>query len=289
MSLAPGIYTDISPEDYHGDPCDQPSISASIATILVNQSPAHAYAAHPRLGGHRRAPTKEMDNGSLLHALLLNEPESISVVDASDWRTKLAKEARQAAREAGQLPVLKHQYDKAIDLAERLRGKFLQRGYDLREYDHEVTLVWDEKADDGTLVRCRGRVDALANPRALDLKSTTSAAPGSIAASFVKFGYAIQWAAYTSAIATLSPDLAGRAELDFLFFECAPPFAVTPCAPDGTMRELGESQWRRAINIWSHCLRSGEWPEYSAEDKALIPAPLWALRQELGEEAADLL
>lgn len=283
--LEPGVYLELPPDQYHADCCELPSLSSSIANILVSQSPAHAYAAHPRLGGFRRPSTKEMDSGKLLHALLLGEEDAaVGVVDAKDWRTKAAKTERSEIEAAGQVAVLQHQYDKASELADKLRGKLLKLGYDLREYDHEVTLVWEEKASDGTVVTCRGRADCLKAPRCLDLKSTMSASPASIARSFVSFGYDIQHAAYTSALEFLCPEQAGRIEMDFIFFETSPPYVVTPCAPDGTMRELGESKWRRAIEMWAHCTKTGVWPEYCSE-RALIPAPMWALNKELGEEA----
>ena len=50
--LDAGIH-DIPPREYHADPCPAPSLSRSIAKLLVERSPAHAYAAHPRLGGPR--------------------------------------------------------------------------------------------------------------------------------------------------------------------------------------------------------------------------------------------
>ena len=41
-----GIYT-LSAEAYHADPCPEPSLSASIANVLLQRSPAHARIQHP--------------------------------------------------------------------------------------------------------------------------------------------------------------------------------------------------------------------------------------------------
>ena len=41
-----GIFT-IPAADYHADPCEVPSLSASIASLLVNRSPFHAWSAIP--------------------------------------------------------------------------------------------------------------------------------------------------------------------------------------------------------------------------------------------------
>ena len=43
-----GIYN-ILAEQYHADPCVTASLSSSIAKILIEQSPMHAWMAHPRL------------------------------------------------------------------------------------------------------------------------------------------------------------------------------------------------------------------------------------------------
>ncbi len=75
---------------YHADPCDRPSLSHSIAHTLVSESPRHAWIEHPRLGGNReRVSTRAMDDGAILHRLLLGEGAGFEMVMADDWRTKL--------------------------------------------------------------------------------------------------------------------------------------------------------------------------------------------------------
>ena len=49
QSYEPGIHV-WSHEEYLSDPCPEPSLSRSIADILMAQSPLHAWCAHPRLG-----------------------------------------------------------------------------------------------------------------------------------------------------------------------------------------------------------------------------------------------
>ena len=43
--------------DYHADPGETPTLSASIAKRIVNESPLHAWLKHPRLGGLPDEPT----------------------------------------------------------------------------------------------------------------------------------------------------------------------------------------------------------------------------------------
>ena len=60
---------------YHRDDvgCDAPTLSASIASLLLRDSPRHAYAAHPKLGGHPRDDSETFDLGTAAHAYLLVE------------------------------------------------------------------------------------------------------------------------------------------------------------------------------------------------------------------------
>src|SRR5688572_24266058 len=64
---------DITPADYHLDPCVTPSLSSSIAHTLVTKSPLHAWTEHPRFGALRSESSKAQDEGSIIHKLLLGK------------------------------------------------------------------------------------------------------------------------------------------------------------------------------------------------------------------------
>src|ERR1700677_1036911 len=96
--LEQGIFN-LSAEAYHADPCPTASLSSSIAGILLDQSPSHAWLAHPRLNPNyvRESADSRFDLGSAAHMMLLEQREDRIVrVSADDWRTKAAKEARAA-------------------------------------------------------------------------------------------------------------------------------------------------------------------------------------------------
>ncbi len=92
-------------------------------------------------------------------------------------------------------------------------------------------------------------------------------------------GYEIQAHAYTTAIERVRPDLAGRVQFVILFCE-ASTGVITPAVLAGTMRELGQMKWRRAVNTWAQCQASGIWPGYATKP-IHIHAPQWALESEL--------
>ncbi len=99
-----------------------------------------------------------------------------------------------------------------------------------------------------------------------------------------EYGYDVQRAAYTSALRTIKPELAGREDFVFLFCEIEEPFCVTPVRPDGQFRDLGQRRWERAVQTWRDCLRFDNWPGYS--DRIIDVAPMpWALARELSQVA----
>lgn len=268
---------------YHADPCREPSLSSSVAHVLVAKSPLHAWHLHPRLGGKRNAATRSTDRGSIAHALLLGTADKeLLVVQADDWRTKAARDLRDAARGTGQVAVLQHELDDASAAVKGIKARFKALKVRLNGKS-EISLFWSETADDGTVVQCRGRIDHLvltpARARILDLKTCRSAHPRSCRSHAYEYGYDIQAAAYRSAITQLYPRFAGREEFLFLFAELEEPYGVLTCEPAGSLTELGNRRWRRAVNLWATCLRTKRWPGY-ADGVVQLEAPSYALMDE---------
>src|SRR4051812_46738879 len=95
---APGIYLDVAANDYHADPCPAPSLTQSVAKILLAKSPLHAWHAHPRLNpDYQHNDDTKFDVGNIAHKMLLGRGKQIEVLEFDDWRTKAAKEAREKA------------------------------------------------------------------------------------------------------------------------------------------------------------------------------------------------
>lgn len=288
MLIAPGPIRNeilhLSADDYHADPAP-PSLSASIAHVLVKQSPAHAHSRHPRLGGVMPAPTRSMDRGTLAHALILGAGKEIAIVEGyDDYRSPKAREARDMAISQGKIPVLAEEYDDASFTARALRGKFASRFGIEFSGESEIVALWGE-AVGGAEVQCRAMMDHIALPRVYDLKSCRSAHPDACQRHAEDYGYAIQRAAYVSAIEHLRPEWAGRVDFIFVFYELEPPFEVTPLRMAGPFRELGERRWRRAVATWERCLRTNTWPGYADGIIDLEPPP-WALAKDLDQEMA---
>lgn len=266
MTLAPGIYGDISAEVYHGaDVTDEPSLSASIAKVLLAKSPLHAYHAHPRLNPmFEREVKDDFDLGTAAHDLFFEGGEKVNVIEGFDnWKTKAAQTAREAAREAGFVPVLEKHWIRMQAMVEAIRDQLAAHDADPPLFDAgkpEQTLVWRDK---GTGVLCRARLDWLRDDRAAidDLKTTgASANPHDWGRrTFWSIGADIEARFHARGIKALT----GKEPLfRFAVVENQPPYclSVVDLAPSAV--ELADEKINVALALWKQCFESGQWPGY---------------------------
>ena len=172
----PGIY-DIPADDYHADPTPEPSLSSSIAKVLIARTPRHARLQHPRLNPNfERSHNKKYDIGIAAHAMLLEGEDVFVEVDARDFKSDAAKEARDAAYAAGKTPLLPHQIE-TVGAMNKAAHAQLDRHEEARGiFDHgkaEQTIIWQEAG-----IWCKARPDLIVSGGALwDYKTTTDANP----------------------------------------------------------------------------------------------------------------
>lgn len=259
----------ISPAEYHA----LDAFSSSAAKTLIARSPAHAKA------GYRKAPTSAMERGDIVHRLVLGRGKDYQIVQASDWRTNVAKQQRDEARAHGLVPVLADDFEGYCAAAEAIRVQLAERGIVL-DGRSEQAITWVEHTDFGD-VTCKAMFDHvwLDTGLIMDLKTTADASPSSVERIAENLGYGIQSSAYTRALAALRPALAGRIKYAFAFCETDEPYALNLCEPDGVFRELGERRWQRAVREWARCTHDNHWPSYGPASNQLT-APTWALSRE---------
>jgi hypothetical protein len=276
----------IEAAQYHADPCATPSLSASIAHTLVSKSPLHAYTEHPKLGGVDRPKepgTEALNAGAVIHELLLGKGAGFTVINADNFRTKLAQQARDEAIARGRVPIIAEKLDRYVGIAALLRDKLKAKGVDFSTGECEVALEWEDQCADGPVL-CRSMWDFVQRSAGhiVDVKTCASANPLEIAKHFVPYGYDVQYAAYTRALAALEPEFEGRIEMEFAFCEIEPPYSVVVRPPDGALREIGNRRWERAVQQWHASLASGHWPDYDDGAAArFIEAPQWDVAREL--------
>jgi hypothetical protein len=274
--IQPGIF-DFDAATYHADPCPYPSLSSSVANILLTQSPAHAWLAHPRLNPAftvTRETDSRLDLGSIAHAMLL-EPHTdpIVIVDAADWRTKAAKEQRDAAHAAGKFAILAHKYAdvQAMVIAARAYIDTTELAGIFETGDAERTIIWQEGE-----TWCRARPDLLSADRRIivDYKTTDSAAPDAFSKQIGRMGYDLQSEFYSRGMFAIT----GREDAAFVFLvqEITRPYACSLISLSNAYREVGQLKVKRALSIWDKCTHQHSWPGYDTRILYCEPKP-WDL------------
>ena len=269
----PGIYPDLSDAAYHADPAPEPSLSSTIARCLIGRSPLHAWTAHPRLNpAYQPRVSEAFDIGNVCHRLLLGRGAEFAVVDAPDWTRKADREARDAARAAGQVPILADQYQRALDMRTAATDALADFGIDLSVMQREVAFV--AQIDD---VWCRARLDAWDGRTIYDYKTCISAAPDACIRAAASYGYDTQAAWYSSVVEAVTGE---TPRFRFIFQEKEPPHEVSVVELVDDM--VDEADWMSAARekcvvaraVWRRCLDRDEWPGYPRA-VALLGAPGW--------------
>ena len=263
----PGIY-DLDEASYHGDPCAPElgrSLSASGAKLLLPPSAPAEFKYRRDAGPEVK---DEYDFGHVAHKLVLGKGDEVTVIEAKDWRSKEAREAKRAARDKGRIPILAKEHAKAEEMAAKVAEHPLASAI-LSEGEAEKSLFWVDAASGVTL---RARVDWLRPNAIVDYKTTAkSSAPDVFAKNAADFGYHRQAAWYSDGVKALT----GK-ELPFIFIvqSKAPPHLVSVVQYGPDDLETARAENARAIEIYAQCESSGEWPGYPAEIET-ISLPRW--------------
>lgn len=272
---APGVYDGMPEDVYHSDPVPGGSLSASGAKMLLPPSCPARYEydrLHPK-------PKAAFDYGTAAHKLVLGTGPEIVIVDAADWRTNKAKQARDEAHERGAVPLLISAFGQVEQMAAALRRHPLASALLDPAYGQpEQSLFWE---DSQAGIWRRARLDWLRHPVAgrrlliPDYKTADSAAPENFRRAAANFGYHLQNANYVDGARALGLD----DEPVFLFIvqEKTPPFLVNVIGLEDPAIEAGRERMRMACEIWRDCTEAGRWPGYP-EDITYVSLPPWAER-----------
>lgn len=286
--LQPGIYADFPEAAYFGDPCPTPSLTQSVAKVLIERSPAHARLEHPRLAAaaieddaaEKYDAAKAIGNAA--HKLILGRGRQIAVGDFDSFRSKDAKTWRAEQEAAGKLIVLAHHMARAEELAKAAPAQLAAASHE-RAFaggQAEVMLAWKE----GNLW-FRSLVDWMGDTQTIyDVKTSgMSVAPHVIAERPSTDGWDIQAAMIERGLDVLDPAGAGRRKFHFVAIENEPPYALTVVRISEGDLTLGRKKLAYAIDLWSRCLAANAWPAYRAETIISRPKP-WAETQWLARE-----
>ena len=285
-----GIY-ELTHDEYHSDPAITPSLSRSTIKDLIFRTPAHAAFNHPRLNPAYQPDdgNGKFDVGLASHSILLEGIDNVEVIDAEDWRTKAAKEARDEARKIGKTPLLNHQFEEVkksvVRVEEQIYGcKELGIKSLMADGDHEQSFIWEEEEN----VWCRCRPDWLSRDHKLilDVKFTDrDANPMSIDKHIVSMGYQIQDSFYSRGVKSI---YGVDNKFIFIFAEVNEPYLCSFVGLSPQFKNMGQQQIEFGIFTWKQCLKNNEWPGYP-QKVAWVDAPAWALAywEQIGAEIGE--
>lgn len=283
-----GVHDDVPAAQYHADPCKSPSLSSSIAKVLLDRTPRHAWHAHPRLNPNwEPEENSKFDLGTVAHAIILGRGAKYEIIDAQDWRTKAAQSARDEARANGKTPILRSQFDSA--------GIMADEALDHLAHVKEARLMFAEGAAERVLIwrdgdaMCRCMIDwhGPTPTDVWDIKTTdVSLSDNALARLIVNLGYDLSAAFYLRGLTALFPELAGRFKWRWIFCETSEPFEVRVIEPSAEMLAMGDRKAALAIAKWSRCIKDNNWPGY-APAITRLEAPSWATDRQLEREMID--
>lgn len=252
----------LAADEYHSGIDETPRLSASIAHILCTRSPRHAWTAHPWLNpDYARVEDTKFDVGNVAHGILLEEStKRLVVVDAPDWKTKAAREERDAAREAGKIPLLLEQLSEVEAMVAAARVQL--DGHEAEpplfsDGKPEQSLLWEEGG-----VLCKARLDWLRDDRRTidDLKTTSrSANPAAYSRALFGVGGDVQAAFYLRGLRELTGT---DATFRWVVVETSPPYALSVIEPGSDVLAVGATKVDWAIAKWRECLENDSWPAY---------------------------
>jgi hypothetical protein len=276
-----GVYPYLPEDAYHADPVPGGSLSASGAKKLLPPSCPARYR-HDQLYG--QPPKQAFDQGTAAHKLVLGTGPQLVIIDEADWRGKKAREARDAARFEGHVPLLIAEFSEIQAMAAALRGHPIAGPLlDPEHGDAEQSLFWQDEAAG---IWRRARLDYLPYPAGrrmliADYKTCDKADTASIRKAIGNYGYHMSAAQYIDGVRALGLD--DDPAFVFVFQEKNPPYLVNVADLGDEDIQAGRDRMAAAAEIWRDCTTSGIWPGYSDYDITHISLPPWAV-QPLGDQ-----
>lgn len=267
--MNPGIYSrlELPASEYHA----APGASNSGLSIIYSKTPAHYIASKQ----FPRKETPALIEGRRLHSFIL-EPDvfdaTFAVSEKFDMRTNVGKQGHADWLKAngGKTPITADDLNRYQSIREAIIAHPEARNLLSAPCVTEQS-VFTNDPETGILVKARQ--DIYNDGIIADLKSTTDANPNEFFREAFNYGYHRQAAFYLDVMTWAT----GRTHDTFRFivFEKEPPFAVVVLEASEKFLQRGREEYRRALNTYAECLRSGHWPPYSLDVMPMVLPP-WA-------------
>lgn len=240
------------------------------------KSPAHYKAAKES----PRESTDAMRLGRCVHLAVLEPERFAREVTVWEGGRRFGKEweaFKSAAESAGQEILTLDEQAECRRIADAVRELSLFAGGMA-----EVTLTWSHKVVEGFALKCKARLDYVADC-IFDLKLTRCSAPKAFCRQAYDLGIHIQAAMYQDAYAAVTGK---RLPYFVVAVEREQPHVVTVFRVPESVIDAGRGEYDRLLATLALCRQRNEWPGYASEPVDL-ELPRWAETESLSLEAAQ--
>jgi PDDEXK-like uncharacterized protein DUF3799 len=271
--IEPGIYTDMSNEEYHASA----GISRS-AIMEYKRSAKHYWNRYINPDYKAKEPSKEMIFGSAFHKFMLEHdtffkeyfvskknPHHGSSTAGKYWKEQMLKDAE------GKIVLDEEDYDKIIKMSHQLYGDSQSKELILGA-QYEVSIFWE---DPGTGLLCKARPDILHENFVVDLKTTKDASFHFFQKDFYYDGYYLQMAMIKDAIAAIK-----QKNIDCfvdLAIEKVEPYAYAIYTIEDEAIEYGRKEYKYYLKEIKDSINEKNFPSYPVLSLGL---PSWVHTEE---------
>lgn len=292
MALEVGIH-DIAADAYHADPCEEISLSRSGIVTLLNETPAVYASRNPRLTRWpellKRDGTDSTDLGEVVHATVLGGLGGCKFIvgDPSEHFNKKgepystwsgeAKAWKDQQKANGYIVINRETNARALQISAVLTAA-IEKRFGKKEWaDREVeqTLIWQRRLNDGSMIWCRARRDAvLPDGTTLEIKTTAlSLSDVELGKRIAADGLDVQHCWYSDGDEKLS---GASSRFVFPWVLTVPPYTVRFVDLEAIEWPLSLTRMRidMVAQRFGECVRSNEWPD-APLDATPIPPSWW--------------
>ena len=279
--MKPGVYTDISNNDYH----TSAGYSSTTIKKFLNQTPASILFEKTNKPKDDK-PAYSL--GSAVHSLIL-EPEKFdddfAVTGNWNLRTNLGKETRDrfVAENQGKIIITPEDYAQARMMANSVLDHPMSSAC-LTGTKNENSIFWKEDFESREVeglnleILLKVRPDAISTdyPIIYDIKTCKSAAYKDFQKDIVNFGYHISAAMYLKGVNSCE-EFTNQKFYDSFCFICVekePPYQVAVYELDPEFLRIGAMFFNKALERLALALHY-DWPTYPESIRIMEP-PKWA-------------
>lgn len=270
---ATGVYR-VSNDWYHDNSAIWPSLSSSMAHKLVNACPAvvwHESYLNPKR--EKKVDSDRFDVGTACHAAVLEGEfwtRRCSIVPAKSWGSARAKFLRKEAKKAGMVALLKSQADRVFAMRDAFMADKEARKLALSG-QNELSYYWKDE-ENRIFLKARPdiRIRFEDGVHVREYKTSQgSSAPRALEHRMVDLGWFVAGAWYLDVMEKVE----GTRPLSFgiVAQEDQPPYLLNMGLVDDLALQWGSIVAKRAIAIFTECLKTGVWPGYERGGTLCLP------------------